>query len=155
PLTGAGTPSLFRSVIVTPEAARERTGLSVRAKHPDETTTDLGVLDPFATRLELPPNADRLLWTGRVYWPSPRPLQVTVTAKQPGTVRIGAALPIVADGLHPSTATVALPRGWQPVEIVEAAAPQRELSISIAGPEVREQLSRWDFRPESTAEGLI
>jgi len=155
PLTGAGTPGIFRSVIVQPEEARRRTGLSATAQRADGSTTGLAESDPFVARIQLPPGIDRVAWRGRVYWPYPRPLAVTVAAGQPSTIRFGDAPPIVADGLGPSTGTITLPRGWQPVEIVEAAAPRRRFAITLAMPTGNLDLTRWDFRPESAAEGLV
>jgi hypothetical protein len=153
PLAGDGKPGIFRSVIVSPDDALRLTGLAVDAQHADGTTAPLGERDPFAARIELPPGTDRLRWAGQVYWPSSDPVRITVDAGQPMTLALGDLPPIVADGVRPASAPLTLPRGWQPIRIQEAAAPQRKLVITVSAPQGR-ALNRWDMRPDTVRAGL-
>lgn len=146
-----GQPFYFRSVIVTPDDVRERTGLALAAKLTDGSTVELGRSDPFATQIDAPPNTARLVWSGSVYWPIDRPLPVSVDAGQPTTVTIADRPPIVADERGRMQVVLTLPRGWQPMRIEQAVAPQRRLAVSLAG----RPLSRWNLRPETAAEGLL
>jgi hypothetical protein len=92
----------------------------------------------------------RLLWSGSVYWPRKGPLGVTVEARQATVVSIGVHPPIVNPGTTIKPVSLEMPRGWHPLRIEEAVAPQRKLMIAIAA----ERLTRWNLRPESTREGL-
>ena len=150
-----GEPLLFRTLLLTPDAVRARTGLALAARRADGTTTDLGRADPFAEPVDLPPEAAGLSWSGSVYWPTDGALAVTVDAGQPTTVTVGDTPPIVADGHGPVTTTITLARGWQPLRIEESAvdAAQRRLAIGL-GRGGAVPLNRWNVRPESAREGL-
>jgi hypothetical protein len=151
-VSGRGGQSIyFRSVIVTPDDVRARTGLALAAQLTDGSTVELGRGDPFAEHVDAPANAARLVWSGSVYWPIDRPLPASVDAGQPTTVTFGDRPPIVADEHGTRHAVLTLRRGWQPLRIEQAAAARRRLAIWLAG----QPLSRWDLRPESAAEGLL
>jgi Dolichyl-phosphate-mannose-protein mannosyltransferase/PA14 domain len=146
-----GQPFYFRSVIVTPDDVRERTGLALAATLTDGSTVELGRSDPFASQIDAPASTARLVWSGSVYWPIDRPLPVSVDAGQPTTVTFGDAPPIPAGERGQVQAVLTLRRGWQPMRVEQAATPQRRLAISLAG----QPLSRWNLRPETAAEGLL
>ncbi len=152
-VTDRGGQRVFRTVLLTPDDVRARTGLALAARRPDGGTTEVGRADPFAP-LDAPPDTIRLLWSGSIYWPVDRPLPVTVEAGQATVVTLGDTPPIIVPSAGALTSTITLARGWQPVRIEEAAAPQRRLRITL-GPPGAKPLSRWDFRPDTTPEGLI
>jgi hypothetical protein len=138
----------FRAVELTSDDVRARTCLALTAQRSDGSTTELGCVDPFAERVDLPPDSTRLIWSGSLYWPNYMSLGVTVEAAQHTVVTIDAQPAIVADSGKVTTA-MKLPRGWQSVRIEEAAVANRRLKIALAA----EPLQRWSFRPES-GEGL-
>jgi hypothetical protein len=146
-----GQPFFFRSVILTPDDVRARTGLALAAKLTDGSTVELGRGDPFAEHIDAPPNTARLVWSGSVYWPIDRPLPVSVNAGQPTTVTIADTTPIVAAEGGRTQAVLTLRRGWQPLRIEQAVTAHRRLAISLAG----QPLSQWNLRPETAPEGLL
>jgi hypothetical protein len=151
---GADNEHFFRAMVLDPGAVRARTGLRLTAQRSDGGTADLGRADPFSERIDPPADATRLVWNGRVYWPTDQPLPVTVDAGQPTVVAVGDATPVAADGGRPALATITLPRGWQPLRIEETVAAQRRLAIAL-GPGAAEPLTGWNLRPESGREGLL
>ncbi|MGH7786333.1 MAG: glycosyltransferase family 39 protein, partial [Candidatus Binatia bacterium] len=144
---------MFRTVRLTPEQAQARTGLALRVEAPSATTTDGSPHDPFDAAWAPPGGATRLVWSGSVYWPTQRPMEIVLDAVRPTVLQVGTAAPLSADAGHPATALLTLPRGWQPVRIEEPAGGPRPLTISLREPSAR-TLTRWDFRPESAPGGL-
>jgi 4-amino-4-deoxy-L-arabinose transferase-like glycosyltransferase len=146
-------PPIFRAVVVTPDDARQGTGLALVAQRRDGSTSAAATGDPFAE--PAPADAERLLWSGSIYWPTDQPLAVTVNAAQPTAITFGDGITVRADGAQAATAMVSMPRGWQPVRIEEAAAAQRRLAIALGPGAASRSLTRWDFRPQTTREGLV
>jgi dolichyl-phosphate-mannose-protein mannosyltransferase/PA14 domain-containing protein len=146
--------TIFRTVLVTPDDVRARTGLALSARRADGSSIDLEPADPFAGGAPEPDGTERLSWRGSVYWPTDHSLPVTVDAAQATTVTIGNAPPIVAGANRPISSIVTLPRGWQPIQIDEAATPARRLTIGLGATARPDLLTRWALRPESAREGL-
>jgi len=155
-ITGpGGQPMFFRTITLTPDDVRARTGLALTAKRADGSSVEVGRADPFAEHVEAPPDAARLSWSGAVYWPTDRPQEVIVDADQSTTLTLGAAPPIVAGGSGPVSALVTLRRGWQPVHIEEPARPRRRLAIALVENRSQVPLTGWAFRPDTAREGLL
>jgi hypothetical protein len=147
-------PLLFRAVVLTPDEVRAHTGLTLAVQRRDGSTTADVIADPFDEHLQMAADAERLQWSGSIYWPTDQPLPVTVNAAQPTTLTFGDAPTIHADGAQVATAMVTMPRGWQPLHIEEAVAPQRRLAIALGGASTSRSLTRWDVRPQAAREGL-
>ena len=145
---------VFTTVRLTPEQVRPRTGLALSATLRDGSRRELGSADPFAEQVELPPDTEQLRWTGSVYWPSDRPVPVTLDASLHTSVTFGDAPALVNDGAAPIASKIVLPRGWQPVTIEEPVVRRRRLAIQLTPAGRLEPLTRWQFRPDSTHEGL-
>jgi hypothetical protein len=149
-----GADTLFRAVVLTPDEVRARTGLALAVQRRDGAASPDVTADPFDEHVATPADAERLQWSGSVYWPADRPLPVTVNAAQATTLTFGDGVVIRADGAQPATTTITMPRGWQPVHIEETAAPQRRLAIALGEAGTSRGLTRWDFRPQVAREGL-
>jgi hypothetical protein len=146
-----GEPLFFRTAQLSFDELRARSGLAVSARGRDGRTVELGRGDPFAEGLEVPADAEALLWSGSLYWSGDRSLGVTVDADQHTVVTIGDHPPIVAEGGRSKPVNFVLPRGWHPLRIEEHVAPRRRLSIAVAS----EPLTRWSLRPDAAREGLV
>lgn len=139
-----GTGALyFRALDLTPDDVRARTGLTLAA---DGAALALG--DPFAP----PAGGSRRTWTGQVYWPSDRPLELEVVATQPTSVRVADREPIAAGGGRPVTARLTLPRGWQAIRIEDGG--DNALQMTASGDGAPRRLTRWQLRPDSQRQGL-
>ena len=144
----------YTTVRLTPEQVERQTGLALTAQRANDGASAVARADPFAERIDAPPDATALVWTGSVYWPSDRPTPVTLDAGQPTTVRFGDASPIISDGTKPLVTTLTMPRGWQPVRIEERATAQRRLAIQLTPNGRIQRLTHWNMRPSSPREGL-
>ncbi len=145
----------FRLVALPPGAAEARTGLTLHAEWPDRLLTMPAPVDPFAALPAATAGAPRVTWLGGVYWPADEPVAVTVDASRPTTVEIGAAAPLDARPGEPAQATLALPRGWQSLRIVEDVTDDgRALRIDVADARGARALTRWDLRPDPVRHGL-
>ncbi|MDX2166140.1 MAG: glycosyltransferase family 39 protein [Deltaproteobacteria bacterium] len=147
-----GQPFYFRALHITPEQARARTGLRLRAERPD-ATAELVPIDPFAA---LPPelaDAEQLSWSGSLYWPSFAPVEIVLSSARAATLTIGTAAPLVVAAGDRVRAELTLPRGWQPIHVEESGGGTRRLEIGMRGEEPARPLTRWQLRPEQ-GEGL-
>jgi hypothetical protein len=145
-------PFYFRAMHVTPEQARARTGLRLRAERPGESP-ELSPLDPFAA---LPPaldDAEELSWSGSIYWPSYAPVEITLASARAATLRIGTAPPLTVAAGDRLSAELTQPRGWLPIHIEESGGGARRLEIRMRGEQPTRALTRWELRPEQ-GEGL-
>ena len=133
----------FRAVDLTADQVRARTGLTLAT---DGAAPTVG--DPFAP----PAGSGRRTWSGQIYWHSDRPLEIEVVADQPTSVQIADQAPIAAGGGQPVTATLELPRGWQPIRIEDSGDSHLRVALSNDGPQ--RSLSRWQLRPDSERQGL-
>lgn len=141
----------FRTVDLTPEDVRPRTGLALAAAPGGPIA---GAHDPFAPLPDGVPAGARLTWSGQIYWPSDRALGVQLRADQPTTVRIGDAPPVhTAGGAEAALATITLPRGWQPIRIEDGAG-ARSLQLHLTGEGQARAVTRWDLRPDAERQGL-
>lgn len=142
----------FRTVDLTPDDVRARTGLTL---HAGAEAPPAVAVDPFAPRPADLAAGTPLIWTGQVYWPSDRPLGVELRAATPTIVRIGDAPPLVSRGDDaPASATLRLPRGWQPIRIEDTADAARALQLRLSGEGPPRELSRWQLRPDAERQGL-
>ena len=133
----------FRAVDLTADQVRARTGLSLAVDGAAPV-----IADPFAP----PAGAGRRVWSGQIYWPSDRPLPLEALADLPASVRIADQPPLEAGGGRPVTATLELPRGWQPIRIEDAGDSRLRLTIgSDSGPQ---PVTRWQLRPDAERQGL-
>ncbi len=143
----------FHAVHINPEQARARTGLRLSAERPGQAAQGLSPLDPFAPLPAALADVQQLTWSGSVYWPSFAPVEVRLHSARATTLQIGSAPPLSVAAGATATATLTLPRGWQPIRIEERGADPRALRISIRGEEPLGALTRWQLRPEQ-GEGL-
>lgn len=133
----------FRAVDLTADQVRARTGLTLAADGAAPA-----IADPFAP----PPGDGRRTWTGQIFWPADRALQLEAVAEQPARVRIGDQPPLDAGGGQPVTATLKLPRGWQPIRIEDAG--DTRLRLTISGDGAPQPVTRWQLRPDAERQGL-
>lgn len=145
-------PFYFRAMHVTPEQARARTGLRLRAELPGRSP-ERSPVDPFAA---LPPalaDAELLTWSGSIYWPSYAPVEITFASARAATLRIGSAPALAVAAGDRVSAALTQPRGWLPIHIEESGGGPRRLEIRVRGERPARALTRWQLRPEQ-GEGL-
>jgi hypothetical protein len=142
---------VFRMLRLDPNEVAHRMGLRLNVLDHQGTLVSTTIADPFAASLPLAAAAERLRWTGSVYWPTDRPVTLRIRSKGPATLRVDDAITLELSAPGSKDIAVALPRGWHPLSIEEQARP-RGLSISLQG--ARHALTRWDLRPDDIAEGL-
>jgi 4-amino-4-deoxy-L-arabinose transferase-like glycosyltransferase len=141
----------FRIFYLEPDVMLERTGLSFTVTDTG-TAARSGIADPFSAPQEA--NGVRE-WSGMVYWPSDQPTVLAVSTS--GGTSIELAGQTI---LHPNDTTARVPvdlaRGWQTIRITEAPNAEHRLTLTLIGPNGQEQpLTRVDFRPDGTAQGLV
>lgn len=142
----------FRTVDLTPDEVRPRTGLALIATPGGPVA---GATDPFAPLPADVAAGARLTWVGQIYWPSDRTLGLQLRAAGPTTVQIGDAPPVTTEGRPDAvSATITLPRGWQRIRIEDSAEGSRSLQLHITGEGQAQSVTRWQLRPEMEREGL-
>ncbi len=145
--------TMFRALLLTPEQVQRRAGLELTAYSRNGAASSPRVADPFSPEPETGAGAERLLWTGSLYWPSTRPITLTVETTVPTRLRLAGMTIMEPDGRQSVERSVQLPRGWHPLVIDERLDGPRQLSMGMRDGKGW-PLTRWDFRPESTSEGL-
>jgi hypothetical protein len=148
-----GTPLFFRAVHIPPDLARQRSGLAVRGEPGRGAPHDAAPADPFAPLPAELAGAELLEWSGSIYWPSSRALDLRVTAARPTTLTIGDAAPLAVAADQPAEVRLRLLRGWQPIRLEERGGGARRLALTLSGDGAVRQLSRWQLRPDA-GEGL-
>lgn len=145
---------LFRTLLLQAEEIKARTGLSVVSAVGGVGWAAKQITDPFAPSGNLILEGAQLNWRGSLYWPAHHPATLKIEATGVSSIQIADVVVLQNDAASFVTRTLDLPRGWHPVVIEETVRASRRLSMAIEEPQRRRQLSRWDFRPDLTTEGL-
>jgi len=143
----------FRELRLTPEDIAAQTGLQLTAYDKSDTVIAQRIADPFAGQPAVPTGAARLTWTGRIYWPTDRPVTLAIQVKQPTEVRFADA-PVAQIPVPGSNLTLRLARGWQLVSINEPATGEHGLSMLFRDAGTTRSVSAWDLNPNAVQEGL-
>ena len=140
---------MYRLVELTPQQLEGRAGLSLGG---DRATS--AVADPFAA-LPAELSEKQLSWSGRVFWPSDRPVSVQLSSAAPALLRLGQHAELRSGDSEPVSATIQMARGWQLFRLEEeqARAAARP-SVTLTLNEAAQALGRWDLRPDAVGEGL-
>ena len=112
------------------------------------------VADPFATWPAAGTAPDRHIWEGGIYWPTDRPVTLSVDSNSAVDVRIATVPVMRRDGPSAVQVPLELPRGWLPIVIEADAGAPTAFTMSIADAGSVQEIRRWDLRPSFKPEGL-
>jgi len=113
------------------------------------------VADPFEPRAARAGQRQRRLWTGSVYWPTDRPVTLSVRTSEGAAVHIADTPVVQPDGPHAVEARLQHPRGWLSIRIEEPGDAEHALRIDLKDDRGETiSISRWDVRPEGAREGV-
>jgi hypothetical protein len=144
----------FRELRLTPEDVAAQTGLQLTVYDSSNAVAAQTTGNPFAGHLDISNTGTRLQWQGRIYWPTDRPLTLTVRADTPTEIRVAGGFVVQANATAPADVVLSLPRGWQPITITEPASGARALSMAIKSPGLTRVVVAWDLNPNPVQEGL-
>ncbi len=145
----------LRELRLVPEDVVAQTGLRLTVYDSANAVVSQTTGDPFASALVVPNTGARLQWTGRIYWPTDRPVTLTVHGSKGTEVRLGDDSVVRIDaGSGSRDAMLSLPRGWQLLTITEPAVADRAFSMAIVDRGARRTMGAWDLNPNSVPEGL-
>jgi 4-amino-4-deoxy-L-arabinose transferase-like glycosyltransferase len=145
----------FRIVTIESHDLEARTGLQAASASGGAAAGEPTPVDPFGTLPAALSAAQRVRWTGAVYWPTHRSATLRVQSRTPVTLSLAGKLAVQAKDGEPGSVVLELPRGWQPLSIEETVGAPRQLTMTIDDGQGEQPLTRWSFRPEAAAEGLL
>jgi PA14 domain-containing protein len=143
----------FGIVELSPDDLVRRAGLTMAESEADSAALPT-VADPFTSLPALPGARRTRVWKGGLYWPTSRPVRVTVQAGPETEVRIGDIPVLPPNGSRHVDLAVELPRGWVPMVVREPTDVEHRLTIQLHDHGQTLEMSRWQLRPESERQGL-